>query len=65
MSYKTVQGETWDMIAKKVYGKEKYADTLMEANPKLLDTFIFSAGVMLNTPEIGAETKELPPWRKL
>lgn len=65
MSYKTVQGQTWDVIAKDVYGKEEYADVLMEANPKLLDIFIFSAGVVLNTPEIGAETKELPPWRKL
>lgn len=65
MSYKTVQGQTWDMIAKDVYGKEEYADVLMEANPKLLDTFIFSAGTVLNTTEIGTETKELPPWRKL
>lgn len=64
MSYTTVQGQTWDQIAKEVYGKEKYADVLMEANPKLLDTFIFSAGVVVNTPEIAVEEKEVPPWRK-
>ena len=64
MSYTTVQGQTWDQIAKEVYGKEKYADVLMEANPKLLDTFIFSAGVVVNTPKIAVEEKELPPWRK-
>ena len=64
MSYTTVQGQTWDQIAKEVYGKEKYADVLMEANPKILDTFIFSAGVVVNTPEIAVEKKEVPPWRK-
>lgn len=28
--YTTVQGDTWDIIAKKVYGNEKYAGYLME-----------------------------------
>ena len=23
-AYRTIQGDTWDMIAKKVYGDEKY-----------------------------------------
>lgn len=64
MSYTTVQGQTWDQIAKEVYGKEKYVDVLMGANPKLLDNFIFSAGVVINTPEIAVEEIEVPPWRK-
>ena len=42
--YTTIQGETWDQIALKVYGQEKYADWLMQNNYPLLDTLIFSAG---------------------
>ena len=29
-TYTTIQGETWDNIAYKVYGAEKYASFLME-----------------------------------
>ncbi len=35
--YRTIQGDTWDMIAKKVYGNEKYLDYLMAHNFSLLD----------------------------
>lgn len=62
--YKTVDGDTWDMIAKKVYGDESKADVLMENNVQLLDIFIFSAGTEVETPEITQEgTTALPPWR--
>lgn len=30
--YKTIQGDTWDGIAVKVYGDEKYMNELLEAN---------------------------------
>ena len=63
-TYKTIQGDTWDMISKKVYGAEKHMDFLMEHNLPLLDTFIFPAGVCVNTPKLPeAETAELPAWR--
>ena len=48
-TYKTIQGDTWDMISKKVYGAEKHMDFLMENNLPLLDTFIFPAGCLLYT----------------
>ncbi len=64
MTYTTMQGQTWDQIAKEVYGNELYADVLMEANPKQLDIFIFSAGTVLTVPEAPEEEKELPLWRK-
>lgn len=64
MAYKTIQGQTWDQIAKAVYNSEMCAGELMEANPKLLGTFIFPAGVILNTPEIKKENINLPPWRR-
>lgn len=64
-TYTTVQGDCWDMIAKKVYGNEKYTSYLMENNLPLLDTFMFKSGVVINTPELKEEVKEtLPDWRK-
>lgn len=44
--YVTKQGECWDEIAKNVYGSEKYIGFLMQNNMPLLDTIIFSAGVI-------------------
>ena len=63
--YRTIQGDTWDMIAKKVYGSEKYMDYLMANNFPLLDEFVFSAGTevrILELPE--SESSDLPAWRK-
>jgi phage tail protein X len=64
MSYKTVQGDTWDKIAKEVYGKETYAGFLMKNNFLALDIFIFPEGTVLNTPALPEEQDgDLPPWR--
>ncbi len=63
-TYETVQGDTWDMIAKKVYGEEKYAGYLMESNRLLLDYMIFPGGVVLSIPELTEEQDaDLPIWR--
>lgn len=63
-TYTTIQGDTWDVIALRVYGSESKADYLMQANLPLLDTFIFSAGETVNTPDLPTETDpELPAWR--
>ena len=32
--YTTKSGDTWDVIAKEVYGSEYHADVLMAANPQ-------------------------------
>jgi phage tail protein X len=64
MAYKTIQGDTWDIIAKKIYGKEIYADFLMTNNFKELDKFVFPEGIILNTPDLPEEKDDdLPPWR--
>lgn len=63
-SYTTVLGQTWDMIAKEVYGNEKHADFLMENNPEKLHIFVFSSGEVLNTPELPERAGQLPPWRQ-
>ncbi|MFG6383467.1 MAG: tail protein X [Lachnospiraceae bacterium] len=63
-TYTTIQGDTWDYIAFKVYGSESYTTFLMEHNYPYLDILIFSSGTILNTPPLPEEEKgELPPWR--
>lgn len=61
--YITKQGQTWDQIALEVYGKEIYADYLMQNNPQYLNIFVFSAGLELSTPALPESRKDLPPWR--
>lgn len=64
MAYKTKSGDTWDKIAREVYGSEYHADTLMAANPDHIETFIFSSGVELSVPELPqARSGLLPPWK--
>ena len=64
MAYITQSGDTWDMIAKEVYGSEYHADVLMAANAAHIETFIFQAGVELSTPALEEERNGLlPPWK--
>ena len=64
----TVLGDTWDTIAKRVYGDERKAQELMEerANIRLLDYQVFPGGIVVATPELPEETADsgLPAWRK-
>ncbi len=63
-TYTTIQGETWDNIALKVYGGERHADFLMANNYPYLDVLVFSAGTVLATPDMPEKvSKELPSWR--
>ena len=63
-TYTTVQGDTWDDIAYKVYGGEKHTTFLMANNYPYLDILVFSAGTVLNTPGLPEnEEGDLPPWR--
>lgn len=64
MAYITKSDDTWDMIAKEVYGSEYHADVLMAANAAHIETFIFQAGVELSTPALEEERNGLlPPWK--
>ena len=67
-SVKTIQGDTWDVLALRVYGTEMRAQELMEAreNVRLLDYQIFPAGVTVYTPEVtdAPHAEDLPDWRK-
>ena len=62
--YRTVQGDTWDLIAKKQYGDEKKLDILMMNNFSLLNYVIFPAGIMVDIPELPDEAQQgWPEWR--
>lgn len=68
-TYKTVAGDTWDIIAKKVYGDELKADRLMaeRSNLPLLDYEVFPSGIALGVPEFVEEYEDntdIPDWRK-
>jgi len=64
--YTTIQGDTWDSIAHKLYGSSLQLVRLMEANPEHMRTVIFGAGVVLQVPELQEHpASELPPWRRM
>ena len=64
--YITQAGDTWDIISKKIYGSELYADCLMNCNTEQIDIFMFDYGVSLIIPDLPEEqtaTATLPSWR--
>lgn len=64
--YTTIQGDMWDLIAYKVYGKERYMNLLLEANSQYLDYAVFPQGIVLVCPDIPQDSAPvfLPPWRQ-
>lgn len=67
-TYMTVSLDTWDVIAKKLYGTEVLMDRLIRANLEHRKTVFFSAGVVLKVPEVDTGSAELaenlPPWKR-
>lgn len=63
--YKTIQGDTWDMIAFRAYGAgyESQVGEIMKSNVDLLDYFVFPAGIEVKIPELAEDAGDLPPWR--
>ncbi|WP_081487119.1 tail protein X [Paenibacillus riograndensis] len=65
MIYRTVQGDTWDGIAFKLYGDVQFMTLLLNANPTQADVSIFSGNIVLKVPNLPSElTNSLPPWRR-
>lgn len=64
--YKTISGDEWDVICYKHYGTEVVMDQVMNANPKHIQTVVFSAGIELILPEIDTikESANKPPWMR-
>lgn len=63
--YTTKLGDTWDLIAYRVYGNEKYMKELVEANIELAGTVFFKSGVELISPDIPVlNDSNAPPWKR-
>lgn len=66
--YITRQGDTWDVMAKRLYGDEHFMDVLIKANVNHRKTVVFSYGVTIEVPEIDTKSKlyqvNLPPWKR-
>lgn len=66
--YRTQQGDTWDLIAFRMYpklGAEKLMSELIEANSDYVNIVIFPANIILNIPDIEIPVaKTLPPWKR-
>ena len=68
--YRTVSGDTWDLIAYKVYGNEKYFHRLIRNNLNLIDVSILPADIPVIIPDFIEELEQeiqeskLPPWKR-
>ncbi|MBP2655413.1 MAG: phage Tail Protein [Firmicutes bacterium] len=64
-TYKTKQGDMWDLIAYNELGNELYMDELIAANISYREVVVFSAGVTLTLPTISTPVgSSLPPWKQ-
>ncbi|GHV50436.1 hypothetical protein FACS1894216_02640 [Synergistales bacterium] len=67
-TYRTKQGDQWDMIAYNMYpnvGRELCMPALLSANDERRETVIFPAGIELKVPGIDAPAAaNLPPWKR-
>lgn len=65
IDYITSQGDTWDIIALKTFGSEKYMRELINSNTGYRETVVFSGGIKLKIPQIETPIADnLPPWKR-
>lgn len=65
-TYVTQLGDMWDLIAYRLTGSTDQVEKIMQANPKYIDTYIFSAGIELQIPELNntIDYDSVPPWKR-
>lgn len=71
-TYRCSAGETVDIIALSIYGDEKYACELLNANPKHSLTQVFTGGEILSLPVVeipenntgSARMTDVAPWKE-
>jgi len=62
-SYTTIQGDTWDLIAYRLWGSEYLLPLLLEVNRKHRDVIIFEGGIVLNVPDVNTTIRAArPAW---
>ena len=65
MIYTASERETFDQIALRVYGDEKYAYLLLQTNPQYSHKIMMDGGEVLTVPDMPKDKRtELPPWKK-
>lgn len=65
MEYIASERETFDEIAFRIYGDEKYSYLLLGANPQQSHKIMMEGGETLIAPELTEETDGgLPPWKR-
>lgn len=59
-------GDTWDILARQLYGDEKYSYVLLNANPHLMGAKIMDGGEKIIVPslETDEEIDNIAPWRR-
>jgi len=64
--YTTIQGDTWDMLSFDIYGSEKLAYLLLQANPAYMEMLYLPAGLKLTIPQTpkGKSSQPMPPWER-
>lgn len=66
---RTVQGDTWDTVARRELGSDGFAGAVMDMNHGALDYLFFPAGVELRLPEeledTAGDDADLPPWKRV
>lgn len=64
-TYVTIAGDTWDIVAHKVYSNSRLFHQIIKANKKHIGTIIFDAGVSLTIPDLKeVVTENVAPWRR-
>ncbi|MGL6169175.1 MAG: tail protein X [Fusobacteriaceae bacterium] len=64
--YVTVLGDTFDLVAWKMYGNSRAIKKIIASNSKYSGTYIFDAGIELLIPaeEEVAKNENIAPWRR-
>lgn len=62
--YRTIQDDTFDAAAYRIWGRESMTRGLIDANPEYADVVFFPAGVDLTVPDVEApvSAEVLPGW---
>lgn len=67
--YRTIQGDTWPLIAYKAYGDSMEFVRIIDANKPLEITEVLPSGLQINIPILeetgnGVQSALLPPWKR-
>jgi len=63
------QGDSWDFMALQVYGSEKLAFLIIQANPEYHHYVTLPAGLPIKFPQLipaklRSQSSPLPPWAR-